>query len=28
MSSALVFDTLRRLGESWKALIAAGMAQP
>lgn len=28
MSSALVFDTLRRLGESWKAMVEAGRAQP
>jgi hypothetical protein len=28
MSSALVFDTLRRLGETWKAMIEAGKAQP
>ena len=28
MSSALVFDTLRRLGETWRAMIEAGKAQP
>jgi hypothetical protein len=28
MSSALVFDTLRRLGETWKEMVEAGSTQP
>ncbi|HEY6000811.1 MAG TPA: hypothetical protein VI078_16110 [bacterium] len=28
MSSALVFDTLRRLGETWKDMVAAGNSLP
>jgi len=28
MSSALVFDTLRRLGDSWAEMVKAGKAQP
>jgi hypothetical protein len=28
MSSSLVFDTLRRLGDGWAALVSAGKAQP
>jgi hypothetical protein len=28
MSSSLVFDTLRRLGETWRSMVDAGKAQP
>jgi hypothetical protein len=28
MSSALVFDTLRRLGDTWKTMVEAGKVQP